>query len=93
MGLGGLEPPTSSVSASVFPVGTPVPGGNRVRLLPAYAVSTVIVEVDYQRGAGSQPWALQCRYEHEDQFPPATPFGSRGRKPPWDRPTVEVARC
>jgi len=49
-----------------------------VRLLPADAVSTVIFEVVYQRGAGSQPWALQCRHEHEDQFPSVTPLAPAG---------------
>jgi hypothetical protein len=39
-----------------------------VRLLPADAVETVIFEVAYQPGAGSQPWALQCRHEHEISF-------------------------
>jgi transposase len=36
-------------------------------LLPADAVDIVAFEAVYQPGAGSQPWALQCRCEHEDQ--------------------------
>jgi hypothetical protein len=39
----------------------------------------MIFEVDFQPGAGSQPWALQCRLEREDQIPlvvPMTPAGS-----------------
>jgi len=40
--------------------------------LPADADYSMIFEVDFQPGAGSQPWALQCRLEHEDQIPPGT---------------------
>ena len=47
-------------------------------MLPADAVTSVIFEVVYQPGAGSQPWALQCRCEHEDQIPPAMPLAPAG---------------
>jgi len=47
-------------------------------LLPADAVTSVIFKVVYQPGAGSQPWALQCRCEHEDQIPPAMPVAPAG---------------
>ena len=62
-------------------------------LLPADAVSSVIFEVVYQPGAGSQPWALQCRCEHEDQISSSYALGSCGRQPPWVRSTVRQARC
>src|SRR2546421_669790 len=38
----------------------------------------MIFEVDFQPGAGSQPWALQCRLEHEDQIPPVVPMTPAG---------------
>jgi hypothetical protein len=38
----------------------------------------MIFEVDFQPGAGSQPWALQCRLEREDQIPPVVPMTPAG---------------
>src|SRR2546421_9113689 len=38
----------------------------------------MIFEVDFQPGAGSQPWALQCRLEHEDQIPSVVPVAPAG---------------
>jgi hypothetical protein len=51
---------------------------NRVWLLPADTDYSMIFEVDFQPGAGSQPWALQCRREHEDQIPPYVPVAPAG---------------
>ena len=47
-------------------------------LLPADAGYSMIFEVDFQPGAGSQPWALQCRLEREDQIPPVVPMTPAG---------------
>ena len=47
-------------------------------LLSADADYSMIFEVDFQPGAGSQLWALQCRLEHEDQIPPVVPLTSAG---------------
>jgi len=49
-----------------------------VWLLPADADYSMIFEVDFQPGAGSQPWALQCRLEHEDQIPSVVPVAPAG---------------
>jgi transposase len=49
-----------------------------VWLLSADADYSMIFEVDFQPGAGSQPWALQCRLEHEDQIPPVVPMTPAG---------------
>jgi Transposase len=49
-----------------------------VWLLPADAGYSMIFEVDFQPGAGSQPWALQCRLEREDQIPPVVPMTPAG---------------
>src|SRR2546429_8861108 len=38
----------------------------------------MIFEVDFQPGAGSQPWALQCRLEHADQIPSVVPVAPAG---------------
>jgi hypothetical protein len=53
---------------------TPVLGGKSGWLLPADAVLTLIFEVVYQPGAGSQPRAVQYRFEHEDQILFAMPM-------------------
>jgi len=49
-----------------------------VWLLPADAGYSMIFEVGFQPAAGSQPWALQCRLEHEDQIPPVVPMTPAG---------------
>jgi len=69
---------TFRFSAIDIPAVMPVWAENRVWPPPVDADYSMIFEVDFQPGAGSQPWALQRRLEHEDQIPPVVPVAPAG---------------